>query len=104
LLTGSTSDNLADSSIVMADRSIQDVVNQAQSVGDPSPSDVPATTTDNTTTAGDVEGGAKDKDNEKVNQKTLAPTLGPDKTLPSLERDTLDSSDIQKESPLVRSR
>jgi len=87
----------------MADQSIQDVVNQAQSVGDPSPSDVPATTTDNTTAEGGVEGGVKNKDNQRSNPRTLAQTEGSDKILPSQRGDALDTEIAQKEPSLVRS-
>ncbi|KAJ5088317.1 hypothetical protein N7456_011933 [Penicillium angulare] len=43
-----------DSSIVMAEQSSRDVVDQTLSGGEPSPSDVPASTTDNTFAGGDV--------------------------------------------------
>ncbi|KKK22408.1 hypothetical protein ARAM_001433 [Aspergillus rambellii] len=43
-----------DSRIVMAEQTSHDVVNQTLSGGDPSPSDVPASTTDNQTAGGDV--------------------------------------------------
>jgi hypothetical protein len=86
----------------MADQSIQDVVNQTQSVGDHSPSDVPASTTDNTTTEGNVEGGVKNKDNETSKQKVPALTEGQDKTLSSLREDVLGTELTPNDAPLVR--
>lgn len=46
---------ITDSSIVMAEQSSRDVVDQTLSGGEPSPSDVPASTTDKTSAGGDVE-------------------------------------------------
>ncbi|KAL4896233.1 hypothetical protein BDV59DRAFT_191434 [Aspergillus ambiguus] len=45
---------VTDSRIVMAEQSSHDVVNQTLSGGEPSPSDVPASTNDKTTAGGDV--------------------------------------------------
>lgn len=53
---GETSCHLTDSDIVMAEQSHHDVVNQTRSDGDPSPSDVPASTSSNQDTGGDVKG------------------------------------------------
>lgn len=53
---GETSCHLADSGIVMAEQSNHDVVNQTRSGGDLSPSDVPASTSSNQDTRGDVNG------------------------------------------------
>lgn len=50
---------LTDSRIVMAEQSNHDVVNQTLSGGDPSPSDVPASTADMTPVGGDA-GETKD--------------------------------------------
>lgn len=46
--------DLTDSRIVMAEQSSHDVVNQTLSGGDPSPSDVPASTNDKKPAGGDV--------------------------------------------------
>jgi hypothetical protein len=46
--------DLTDSGIVMAEQSSHDVVNQTLSGGEPSPSDVPASTKDNISAGGDV--------------------------------------------------
>lgn len=53
---GETSCHLADSDIGMAEQSNHDVVNQTRSGGDPSPSDVPASTSSKQDTGGDVNG------------------------------------------------
>lgn len=50
----SQSVDLTDSGIVMAEQSSHDVVNQTLSGGEPSPSDVPASTNDKKPAGGDV--------------------------------------------------
>lgn len=63
----------ADSRIVMAEQSSHDVVNQTLSGGEPSPSDVPASTNDKTPAGGDV-GEIKDTAATTQNEtKTNAP-------------------------------
>ncbi|OAX83906.1 hypothetical protein ACJ72_01719, partial [Emergomyces africanus] len=63
---GDTHSLIRDSSIVMAEQSSHDVVNQTRSGGEISPSDVPANKPDNITAGGDA-GGVQDNENTDNN-------------------------------------
>ncbi|OJD19389.1 hypothetical protein AJ78_00659 [Emergomyces pasteurianus Ep9510] len=73
---GKTSHNSADSNIVMAEQSSHDVVNQTQSGGEISPSDVPANKPDNITAGGDAGGVQHNANNNNNDHNKTQPQPG----------------------------
>ncbi|KAI9836557.1 MAG: hypothetical protein M1819_001189 [Sarea resinae] len=79
-----------DSSIVMAEQSAHDVVNQPRSAGDASPSDVTANKTNEPTTVGSVEDLQRSTTNDKAQNHVSAPEAA---TIDATDRTNRGSED-----------